>query len=125
MSSHVDIQAGDEVVAAGRDPGRQITLDPGDALGDVRAHGLGRRPGVREGGRGEVDRRYLPSARGKPKRVGPLTAARVEGQPGAQVHCLGGQMCIWGAMRDSMRVLAQDSRPAAFPEAPVERRHLT
>jgi hypothetical protein len=34
-------------------------------------------------------------------------------------------MRIWGAIRDSISVLAQDSRPSLFPEAPVERRHVS
>ena len=57
------------VAARLQGPGRsEVGLDPVDALGDVRPQGLGGRPGGRAGGRGEVDRGDLPSARGKPKR---------------------------------------------------------
>jgi hypothetical protein len=45
--------------------------------------GLGRRSGVSQGGRGEIDRRDLPSVRSEPERVGPLTTPRIKGQPRA------------------------------------------
>jgi hypothetical protein len=60
----VDIQGDHKVVLVPlRRPGRKIGVDPVDALGDVRPHGLGRRPGVCQGRRGEVNRGDLPSAR--------------------------------------------------------------
>jgi hypothetical protein len=120
---HVDVQAGDEVVVARLwGPGREIALDPGDALGDVRPDGLGRRPGMSQGGRGEVDRGDLPSARGEPERVGPVTTARVEGDTGTQVPDCLGQMGVRRALRDCVPVLTQGLRPAFLPEVPVERR---
>jgi hypothetical protein len=54
-----------------------------------------------------------------------VTAARVEDEPRTQVADLGAQMRIWGAIRDSISVLAQDLRPSLFPEAPVKRRHVS
>ena len=61
---------------------------------------------MRQGGRGEVDRGDLPSARGKPERVGPVTAAGVERRSGAQVPYLRAQMCVRGAMLQLVGVLA-------------------
>jgi hypothetical protein len=120
---HVDVQAGDEVVVARlRGPGREIALDPVDALGDVRPDGLGRRPGMSQGGRGEIDRGDLPSARGEPDRDGPVTTARVMGDTRTQVLDRFGQMGVRQAFRDCIPVLAQGLRPALFPEVPIERR---
>jgi hypothetical protein len=45
-----------------RSPAREIGLDPVDAPGDVCPGGLGRRSGVSQGGRGEIDRCDLPDA---------------------------------------------------------------
>jgi hypothetical protein len=110
----VDVQAGDEVVVAPlRGPGRQIALDPVDALGDLRR--LGRRPRVREGVRGEVDRGDPPTAFGEPERVGPATAAGVEGVPGTQVPDRGAQMRVRGAISEPIAVLAQGLRLALLP----------
>ena len=87
-------------------------------------HRLGRRPGVCQGRRGEVNRGDLPSARSEPERVGPVTAARVESASGTQVVDLGGQMGVRGPLRDAASVLAQGLRPALFPEAPVVLAHV-
>ena len=122
---YVDIQADHKVVLVPlRRPGREIGLDPVDALGDVRPDGLGRRPGMCQGRRGEVNRGDLPSARSEPKRVGPVAAARVESASGRQVADLGGQMGVRAPLRHAIPVLAQRLRPALFPEVPVVLAHV-
>jgi hypothetical protein len=104
----VGVEASDEVAMARlRGPGREITLDPVDALGDVGPDGLGRRPGMSQGGRGEVDRGDLPAAGSEPERVGPVATARVEGGTRIQVPGGLGQMGVRRALRDCVPMLAQ------------------
>jgi hypothetical protein len=88
-------------------PAREIGLDPVDTPGDVPPGGLGRRSGVSQGGRGEINRRDLPSMRSEPERVGPVTTSRIKGEPRAQASSLGGQMRVRWATRDIVRALAQ------------------
>jgi hypothetical protein len=107
-SRYMDVQAGHKVVVTRlRGPGLKIGLDQVDAPGDVRPGGLGRRSGVSQGGRGEIDCCDMPSVGREPECVGSVTAARVEGATGAQVPDLGGQMRVRGAIRDGIRTLAQ------------------
>src|SRR5438067_1986646 len=102
-----------------RRPAREIGLDPVHTLGDVPPGGLGRRSGVSQGGRGEIDRRDLPSVRSEPERVGPVTTSRIKGKPRAQASSLGGQMRVRRATGDIARALAQGPRPQLFPEVSV------
>lgn len=115
---YMDVEADHEVVPVLlRRPGPEVGLDPVDALGDVRAHDLGCRPGMGEGCGGEVDGGDPPAARREPERVGPMAAAGIERVAGTQVTDLGGQMGVGGPLRNAIPVLAQDLRPAVFPEA--------
>src|ERR1700694_4786018 len=100
-------------------PGREIALDPDDALRDVRPDRLGHRPAMGQGARGEIDRRDLPSMRGEPKRVSSVSAACVEGAPGVKVHNFADEMCVRWALRDFIRVLTQGLRPEPFPEGVI------
>ena len=97
-----------------RRPGREVALDPLD----LRPGGLGRRPGVGEGGRGEVDPGDLPSLRGEPEGVGAVAAAGVEGASGRQVRNLGAEVRVRRALRGPA---GRDLRPALLPEVPVVR----
>ena len=83
----------------------EVDLDPLDASGDLGSERLGGRPGVRQRGRGEVDRGHLPAARGEPERVGPVPAAGVERDAGRQVVQLLGQVRIGRTLSDSVAVL--------------------
>src|ERR1700751_4122069 len=61
----------------------------------------------------------MPPPRGQPQRVGAVTASRVQGPAGAQILGLGDEVSVWGAMGNLIGVLAQDLRPALFPEVSV------
>jgi hypothetical protein len=108
----------------GRRPRKKAIEEKMDAWGWVRSHGLGRRPCISQGRRGEVNRGHVPSARSEPERVGPVAAARVESASGTQVTDLGSQMRVRGPLRDAIPVRAHGSRPALFPEVSVVLVHI-
>ena len=78
---------------------------PVDPTGDIRPGSLGRRAGMSQGDRGEINRRDLPSVRGEPERVRPMTAARVKSASWFQTRQFTGEMHVRETTRDVARAL--------------------
>jgi uncharacterized protein len=107
-AGHVDVQANDQIVVPRlRRPGREITLDPVDALHDIGPSRLGHRPPVSQCRWREVHRRDLPAMRGEPERVCAMSTAGVEGASRRKVGSLGRQMRVGRAGRDRKRRLGR------------------
>jgi hypothetical protein len=95
----VPVQADHEVVSVRRQsPGRQVRLDPVDALSCVRAEALRAGPGVAEGGRREVDCRDLPSSRREPERLRAVPAPASSAKPGRR-SAASASRCAFGGRR--------------------------
>ncbi len=117
----MDVQANNEIVMPRlRRPGREIALDPLDALCDIGPGNLGHRPPVSQCRCREVYRRDLPAMRGEPKRVCAMSTASVEGTSRRKVGSLCHQMCVGWMARDFVGVLAQRLRPQLLPEVVIE-----
>ena len=95
------------------------SLSTHSMFGDVDTDELGCRPGVVEGGHGEVDRGDSPSGRRRarsPRRRARSPASRA--RPG-YIADLGEEVRIrWAKLGDFSGMLSQGLRPAPFPGAP-------
>lgn len=116
----MDVQRDHEVEVTGlRGPGLEIGLDPVDTAGDIRPGSVGRRAGMSQGGRGEINRRDLPSVRSEPERVRPMTAACIERASWLQTRDFTGEMRGRGMTRNPVRALTQRAFPELLPELSV------
>ena len=61
-------------------------------------------------GRGEINRRYPPSVRGEPERVGPMTAACIERASWLQARDFTGGMSVRGTMATPLGCLYNTRR---------------
>jgi hypothetical protein len=114
---HVNVQADHEIEVTGlRDPGREISLHPVDTAGDIRPGNLGRRAGMSQGDRGEINRGDLPSVRGEPQRVRPMTATCIKRASWLQTRDFTDEMRVRGTTRDPARALTQRACPELLPE---------
>ncbi len=69
-----------------------------------------------QGDRREINRRDLPSVRGEPERVRPMTAACIKRAFWLQTRDFKGEMCVRGTTRDPVRALTQRACPELLPE---------